>query len=98
MLMWSVRQLAAKSEISDSSIRRIEAAYGVPENVSYDLLVKLREFFEARGFHFIFDDPFGPGVQWLRRDRRAERGRRSDNDPIETMGNDPSPGVIWLST
>jgi transcriptional regulator with XRE-family HTH domain len=40
MLMWSVRQLAQQSGISDSSIRRIEAAFGVPENVTLDLLMR----------------------------------------------------------
>ena len=66
MLTWSVRQLAAKAKISDSSIRRIEVGFGVPENVSLDLRVKLQEYFEGRGFVFTWDDVTGPGVSWKR--------------------------------
>lgn len=64
MLMWSIRELSRESEISESSIRRIESGFGVPENVSLDLLVKLREFFEGRGFLFAWNDNKGPGVYW----------------------------------
>src|SRR4051812_44042651 len=70
MLMWSVRQLAQQSSISGSSIRRIEAAFGVPENVTLDLLMRIREFYEGKGFRFTFDDEDGPGVTWRRKERR----------------------------
>jgi transcriptional regulator with XRE-family HTH domain len=79
MLMWSVRQLAQQSGISESSIRRIEAEFGVPENVTLDLLMRLREFYEGKGFRFTFDDEDGPGVTWRRKERRrcrSPRGRR----------------------
>lgn len=66
MLMWSVRQLAAKSKISDSSIRRIEAGFGAPENVTLDMLEKLREFFQSRGIVFTWKPEDGPGVAWKR--------------------------------
>lgn len=72
MLSWSVRQLAQSSGLSASSIKRIEAEYGVPENVTLDLLSRLNEFFEEKGFRFFIDEA-GPGVQW----RRPEQARRS---------------------
>jgi len=73
MLNWSVRKLAIRSKISDSSVRRIEVGFGAPENVTIDLCVKLRAYFESRGFHFTFDDTIGPGVSWNRAATRAER-------------------------
>ena len=75
MLAWSVRQLAEHSSISESSIRRIEAAFGVPENpVTLDLLVRLQTYFEGRGFKFEWRADDGPGVFWRRTERR--RGNR----------------------
>ncbi len=94
MLGWSVRALAEKSHISDSSIRRIESAFGVPENISLDLLVKLQLFFEGRGFSFVFDDPRGAGVYWKRKERRrgpVDRRGGNDNGPIEAMPPIPPP-------
>lgn len=76
MLMWSVRTLAANSGISESSIRRIESEFGVPENVSLDLLVRLREFYEERGFQFHFDDDH-PGVIWRRREEKRDAESKS---------------------
>lgn len=74
MLSWSVRQLAAKSKISDSSIRRIEIGFGIPENVTLDLRVKLQSYFESRGFKFTWSDDVGPGVSWNRYPgKRVER-------------------------
>lgn len=84
MLAWSVRQLAQKCDISDSSIRRIEASFDVPEKVSLETLLRLKEFYEGRGFRFFRDDA-GPGVQWRRKERRTSRDRRGSGDggPIE---------------
>lgn len=76
MLGWSIQQLAAKSKISQSSIRRIEATFGVPEGVTLDLLVRLQEYFEGRGFVFTWDDRAGPGVQWGRYPGRRVGDRR----------------------
>jgi transcriptional regulator with XRE-family HTH domain len=82
--MWSVRRLAKASGISESSIRRIESGFGVPENVTLDLLVRLREFYEGKGFVFIWNDD-APGVQWRKKERR--RGppdrRGSGGGPVE---------------
>lgn len=65
MLMWSIRRLAENSEISESSIRRIESEFGIPESVTLDLLFRLREFYEGRGFHFYFENGY-PAVVWRR--------------------------------
>jgi transcriptional regulator with XRE-family HTH domain len=77
MLGWSVRRLAKTSGISDSSIRRIESVFGVPDTVTLDLLDKLQKFFEGRGFKFAWDENDGPGVFWRRQvERRSGRDRR----------------------
>lgn len=70
MLNWSVRQLAHRSGISDSSIRRIEAVFGVPDTVTLDLLTKVQDYFESKGFKFVWDDHDGPGIFWRRVERR----------------------------
>lgn len=78
MLMWSVQRLARASNISDSSIRRIESAFGVPEHVTLDLLMRLRIYFESRGFTFVFDNELGPGVHWRYAARLSPDGRAQD--------------------
>ena len=97
MLSWSVRQLAQASHISESSIRRIESGFGEPENVTLDLLVRLREFYEGKGFTFVFDDSKGPGVHWQRKERRTGRDRRGSggSGEIDTAayGNDFFDGI-----
>lgn len=77
MMMLSVRQLAKQSKISDSSIRRIEEGFGIPENASTDLRLKLQGYFRARGFHFTWSEEHGPGVCW---NRVGKRERRSGGD------------------
>lgn len=72
MLDWSVRELAKRSKVSDSSIRRIEVGFGVPESVTLDLRVRLQEYFESRGFVFKWSEELGPGVFW-NRGKRVER-------------------------
>lgn len=81
MLSWSVRQLAAKAKISDSSIRRIEVGFGVPENVTLDLRMKLQEYFVSRGFVFEWDDVRGPGVYYRRPTRVTHNRRAGDAKP-----------------
>ena len=83
MLNWSVRQLAQHSEISESTIRRIEEAFGVPEKVSLDTLMRLQEYFERRGFRFIWDEIYGPGLQWRRTERRTGGERRKGGGKLE---------------
>lgn len=64
MLMWSVNDLAKHCGLSASSIRRIEGEFGVPKNVTLDLLERLLEYYERRGFLFSWNDSHGPGVAW----------------------------------
>lgn len=73
MLNWSVRELAKRSNVSDSSIRRMEEGFGVPENVSLDLRTKMQEYFEGRGFVFKWDEHLGIGIFWNRTGRRDRR-------------------------
>jgi hypothetical protein len=77
MIRMSVGKLATETQISESSIRRIESSWGVPEFVSLDLLVQLQRWFESRGFVFVFAD-HGPGVCWpdyMTQGRKARRRR-----------------------
>lgn len=84
MLMWSVRQLAQQCAISESSIRRIEAAFDHPEKVSFETLTKLHDFYVGRGFTF-FRDERGAAVAWRRQDRRTGNDRRDGGSgEIET--------------
>jgi transcriptional regulator with XRE-family HTH domain len=84
MLTWSVRQLAQQSGISESSIRRIESEFGVPENVTLDLLTRLREFYEGKGFTFTFEPD--PGVTWRRKERRRGDRRGPGGGDMEAAG------------
>ncbi|WP_191970173.1 helix-turn-helix domain-containing protein [Methylobacterium planeticum] len=65
---WSVEALAERSGVSEKTIRRIEAVYGVPPNVTIETLLKLQGCFEAHGMTFIPEDgsPEGPGVRFGR--------------------------------
>jgi transcriptional regulator with XRE-family HTH domain len=65
---WSVDELAERSGVSEKTIRRIEAVYGVPPNVTVETLLKLQGCFEAHGMTFIPEDGSaeGPGVRFGR--------------------------------
>ena len=76
MLYWSIDQLATKSGISESTIRRIESGFGVPQGVTLDMLEKMKAYFEGRGFKFLWDDHDGPGVQWRKMPGRRIGDRR----------------------
>lgn len=80
MLAWSVRQLASKSKVSDSSIRRIGIGFGVPENVTLDLRARLQTYFESRGFVFMCSENLGAGVHWNRQINRAGKPARRAGD------------------
>ncbi|WP_406857695.1 PAS domain-containing protein [Alsobacter sp. KACC 23698] len=53
LLNWSVRELASASGVSVSTIRRIEAADGVPDNRDLRNVAKLRDILEAAGLEFL---------------------------------------------
>lgn len=75
MLRMSIRKLASQAEISESTIRRIEAATGVSTNVTVDTLFKLQRCFEEKGFAFSWVD--GPTVTWLWRAYPGAKGRNA---------------------
>jgi transcriptional regulator with XRE-family HTH domain len=79
MLGWSVRELASRCKISESSIRRIEVGFDAPENVTLDMLERLKEFFESRGIKFTFVPENGPGVA---RKRPGHPRRRAGDKPL----------------
>lgn len=58
----SIRELAELSGISISSIKRYEAAYGVP-NASKGHLTLLAKIFEAQGIQFIGAPDDDPGIR-----------------------------------
>lgn len=72
MLDLTRRQLAAKSKISESSIRRIENGFEAREHVTVDLCVKLREYFVERGFTFSWPDGATHCVCWNRKRVRRQ--------------------------
>jgi hypothetical protein len=60
VLCLTVRKLAEKSDISESSIRRIEQ--GGRREVTTDLLIRLQTWFESQGFVFLWNGR--PGLTW----------------------------------
>lgn len=72
MMCVSIRELAERSAISESSIRRIESSFGIPQNVSLDLLARLHVYFESVGFTFVIVN--------------GERGLRWGNYPGNSNG------------
>ena len=65
-LRWSINELARNSGVSEKTIRRIEAVFGFPANVTSVTFGKLQCCFEAQGLSFIPEDggPEGPGVRF----------------------------------
>jgi uncharacterized membrane protein len=96
-----VRQLAQQCAISESTIRRIEAAYDKPEKVQLETIIKLHEFYVSRGFSF-FHDERGIAVAWRRNDRRASSGERrgGGSGEVEAMGGSGGgtggTGEVWV--
>jgi len=62
MLRWTTAQLAAKSGVGDSTIRRLELLPGVPQ-AHARTLNELRLALEAAGIEFIGSPEDGPGVR-----------------------------------
>ncbi len=56
----SVSKLADQVGISESSIRRIEAADG---DIKADMVLRLQSFFERRGFTFVWEGA-EQGIRW----------------------------------
>lgn len=61
-LRWSVKQLAEKAGVSIQTIKRFEAAEGVPRSRTQTLL-EIRAALEAGGIEFIGTPEDGPGIR-----------------------------------
>ena len=63
MLNWSGNELAKKAGVSLSSIRRVEAADDVPNNVSVNTIMNIQKALEQAGVEFIGTPEQQPGVR-----------------------------------
>ena len=63
LLSWSGGMLSASAGVALSSIRKVEAVDGVPENVSVKTLISIKKALEDAGVEFIGTPEDGPGVR-----------------------------------
>jgi transcriptional regulator with XRE-family HTH domain len=63
LLRWSGEDLAKKSGISLSSIRRVESAKGIPEAQNLKTLLAIKAALEGGGVEFIGTPEDRPGVR-----------------------------------
>jgi len=63
LLRWSGEELAQKSGISLSSIRRVESAQSIPEGQNLKTLLAIRAALEEGGVEFIGTPEDRPGVR-----------------------------------
>jgi transcriptional regulator with XRE-family HTH domain len=61
-LRWSVQQLAEKAGVSIQTIKRFEAAEGVPRSRTQTLL-EIKAALETAGIEFIGTPEDGPGIR-----------------------------------
>jgi transcriptional regulator with XRE-family HTH domain len=61
-LRWTVQQLAEKAGVSIQTIKRFEAAEGVPRSRTQTLL-EIKAALEAGGIEFIGTPEVGPGIR-----------------------------------
>ena len=62
-LRWSGEDLAQKSGVSLSSIRRVESAEGIPEGQNLKTLLSMKVALEAGGIEFVGTPDDRPGVR-----------------------------------
>lgn len=62
-LRWSVADLAKRSGVGESTVKRMEGPDGEPDGVTIGKLRKVREALEAAGIEFIPENGGGPGVR-----------------------------------
>lgn len=65
MLRWSGSDLAQRSGVSLSTVRRVEAADGVPDAQTIRTLLAIRKAFEEAGIEFVGSPEDRPGVRLL---------------------------------
>ena len=63
MLRWSGEDLAGAAGVSLSSIRRVEAAIGVPQGQNMKTVLAIQKALEAAGVEFIGTPDNAPGVR-----------------------------------
>lgn len=63
LLRWSGEDLAQKSGVSLSSIRRVESAEGIPEGQNLKTLLSIKLALEEGGVEFIGTPEDRPGVR-----------------------------------
>lgn len=63
MLRWSGEDLALRSGVSLSSIRRVEAATGVPDGQNIKTLIAISDALQHAGIEFIGSPEDRPGVR-----------------------------------
>ena len=63
LLRWSGEDLAKKSGISLSSIRRVESAQSIPETQNLKTLLSIKAALESGGVEFIGTPEDRPGVR-----------------------------------
>ena len=64
LLRWSGQELAKRAGVSLSTIRRIEAASGIPEDQNIKTLIAVAAALEAGGVEFIGRPGDSPGVRF----------------------------------
>ncbi len=65
LLRWSGEDLAEKSGVSLSSIRRVESAESIPEGQNLKTLLAIRSALEIGGVEFIGTPEDRPGVRLI---------------------------------
>jgi len=63
LLRWSGEDLASKSGVSLSTIRRVEASEGIPESQNVKTLMLIKKALEEGGVEFIGSPEDRPGVR-----------------------------------
>ncbi len=65
LLRWSGEELSIRAGVSLSTIRRVEAASGVPEGQNLKTLMAITSALEAAGVEFIGSPEDKPGVRLM---------------------------------
>lgn len=65
LLRWSGEELSVRAGVSLSTIRRVEAASGVPEGQNLKTLMAITSALEAAGVEFIGSPEDKPGVRLM---------------------------------
>lgn len=63
LLRWSGEKLAQESNLSLSTIRRVEASEGVPEAQNMKTILAIKDALESAGIEFIGSPDDRPGVR-----------------------------------